>query len=122
MDPLLFQVIEYEDKIFNEFITKRLKFANIIKKIEINKLDSNQLLIFINDTKAIIDPLITSMENMDYLFTNIEFKKDDSIKFLEEFQKMVTTHYFLLRNLPLGSDSSLDSESDSSLDSELEVV
>ena len=98
MDQLLFKVINYEEQVFNNFVNKRNEMLSVIKKIEINKLDNSQLLIFINDIKSIIDPINLSTQNIEYLFTNLDFKKNNSIQDFTEIQKMLIIYRFFLSN------------------------
>ena len=102
---LLNSVLNYENETFNKFIESRNKFVEIIKKIEINKLDNTQLLIFINDTKAVIDPVLVSIQNMEHFSNNLNFLNNSSVLDQIELQKMIFS-YFLLRNS--GSGSELD--------------
>jgi len=77
---IISKILNYEKEIHNEYISKRQKLLSFLEKIEINKLEKKQLLIFINDLKAIIDPIKTSTESINFLFTNTSFEKDKNSK------------------------------------------
>ena len=77
---ILSKILNHEDEIHNRYLTKRTKLLEHIKQIEINNLNKDQLLIFINDLKAILDPIKTSIGSMEHLLSNKFFKKEDSLQ------------------------------------------
>jgi len=77
---ILSKILNHEAEIHNQYTTKRTKLLEYIKQIEINNLNKDQLLIFINDLKAILDPIKTSISSMDHLLSNKFFKKEDSLQ------------------------------------------
>ena len=87
---LLNSVLNYENEIFNKYTELRNKFIKRINEIEINKLDKSQLLIFINDIKAVIDPIQLSIQNMNHFSDNLNFTNNESITDQLELQKMMT--------------------------------
>ena len=93
------KIIEYENDIFNEFIEKRNKFINYIKNIDINVLSKEQVNNLIYDIKMILEPIKTSSENIDYIFTNTEFDKNNSEQDLINIEKVVTFYSILNLNL-----------------------
>ena len=125
MSTLLSKILNYELEIFNKYLESRKKLLTFIKEIKINNLSNQQVLIFINDLKQVIDPVITSQQNIDYLLLN-DMKSDDSIKNQNEIKK-ITDLYFLLEYLRLTcseeeeelslNSESLDSDSLESLES-----
>jgi len=84
------KIIEYENDIFNEFIEKRNKFINYIKNIDMGILTKEQVNNLIYDIKMILEPIKTSSENIDYIFTNTEFDKNNSEQDLINIQNVVT--------------------------------
>ena len=102
MVTLLSKILNYEEDVFNEYQLKRNHFIENLKKINTNKLSKQQLLIFINDIKNIIDPLKSSMESIDYHFTNLKFEKT--------YEDQLTSYLFLGYFLTLISSISSDSE------------
>ena len=120
---ILSRVLNYESSIFEEYSSKRKDLIENIKKQ--NKLDSSQLFIFINDLKAVIDPIKTSISAIDHYFTNTDFKNNAS--FLEAQELNNLFYLFLGLRLNSRSDSELaleteisdSSESVSDSDSEL---
>ena len=92
------KIIEYENDIFNEFIEKRNKFINYIKNIDINVLSKEQVNNLIYDIKMILEPIKTSSENIDYIFTNTEFDKNNSEQDLINIEKVVTFYSILNLN------------------------
>ena len=92
------KIIEYENDIFNQFIEKRNKFINYIKNIDINVLSKEQVNNLIYDIKMILEPIKTSSENIDYIFTNTEFDKNNSEQDLINIEKVVTFYSILNLN------------------------
>ena len=114
MHTLISKILNYEKEIFNEYISKRKK---LIKNIKLQKkLNQAQTLNFINDIKAIIDPIKISLESIDYYFTNLNFDKSKSG---DEISKMLFVYLFLETRLGLTSSldtlDTLESDSDSEL-------
>ena len=102
---LLLKILNYESGVFNKFIDSRNLFIGLLQKIEINKLSESQLLNFINDTKSVIDPMITSTQSIDHFINNIDFTDTTST---QDYTDLI--YYFLLRNLTSSTELSLDSE------------
>ena len=92
METLLSKILNYEECIFNEFILKRKNLIENITKIDF--LNKNQLFIFINDLKAIIDPIKTSTVAIDHYFTNTSFENNESVLEQEQLNKLLS-FYFL---------------------------
>ena len=92
------KIIEYENDIFNEFIEKRNKFINYIKNIDMGILTKEQVNNLIYDIKMILEPIKTSSENIDYIFTNTEFDKNNSEQELINIQNVVTFYSILNLN------------------------
>ena len=115
MHTLISKILNYEDEIFNEYISKRKK---LIKNIKLQKnLNQSQTLNFINDIKAIIDPIKTSLDSIDYYFTNLNFDKSKSS---DEISKMLFIYLFL--EIRLGVTSSLDTLDTLESDSEPDIL
>lgn len=76
---LISKILNYESTIFNEYKLKREKLIIFLEQIEINKLNNDQLLIFINDLKNIIDPIKSSTENIDHIISNKNFENKESL-------------------------------------------
>ncbi len=101
---LLSRIITYEQNVFNEYIAKRNLFIENLKKI--NNLDSSQTIVLVNDVKAIIDPIKTSISEIDFYFTNTDFKNNKNV---EEYNLLI---YLLLLRM---CSSELDERSELSL-------
>ena len=115
MSTLIYKILNYEKEIFNEYISKRKK---LIKNIKLQKnLNHSQTLNFINDIKAIIDPIKTSLDSIDYYFTNLNFDKSKSS---DEISKMLFIYLFL--EIRLGVTSSLDTLDTLESDSEPDIL
>ena len=111
---ILSRIIKYEADVFEEYTSKREKLLDNIKNIKIVSLNKNQKEIFINDLKAIIDPIKTSISEIDYYFTNTNFTKTESITKLDFIYRLL-----LLRGVSSSELSSEETEiSDSESDSE----
>jgi len=113
MDSLLFKILNYENKIFEEYISKRTTFLENLKTIKINELSKEQLLNFINDIKNTIDPLKTSISSIDDYFLNLNLnfsKGNDDTGDLVNY--LFLGYFFTLISSEL---SELKSESDSEL-------
>ena len=110
---LLSKILNYEQEVFNEYLDNRKKMLKFIKKIEINKLDQSQLLIFIENLKNVLEPIKSSTCSIDEL---ISFKKSNVI--INENQFIL--FYLLFGKLFFGdsdSDSNEETLSDSSPES-----
>ena len=70
MDTLKLKILKYESEIFNLYSLKRIELIDKINKIEINKLNKDQLLNYIENLKNIIDPIKTSISFIDDLQIN----------------------------------------------------
>lgn len=100
------KIITYEQSVFDEYTIKRNSFLKHLKTI--NNLDYTQLNIMVHDIKAIIDPIKTSISEIDFYFTNTEFKKKKNIE-----EKNVLFYLLLLRTF--SSELSERSESEESV-------
>ena len=65
MNTLTLRLLNYENEVFNEYVSKRKILIEKINILETNKLDKSQLLIFINDIKDVLDPIKLSCANID---------------------------------------------------------
>ena len=109
MSTLISKILNYENEIFNEYISKRKKLIKNIK--EQSFLNKKQSLNFVNDLKAIIDPIKTSISSIDYYFTNLNFDKNNTEV---DISKILCT-YLLLETYLTSSLDTLDTlESESS--------
>ena len=117
---LLSKILNYEQKVFHEYLDSRKKMLGFLHEIEINKLDESQLLIFIENLKNVIDPIKTSMSSINDL---VSFKNNNGVN-----ENEFVLFYLLFGNLFFGDSSGSDSndeilsvespESDSDPDSE----
>ena len=107
---LLNKLLNYENSIFNKYITKRKLLIEKINSIETNKLDNSQLLIFINDIKEVIDPIKTSCENIDHLLSNVDFKNNKSFQSNKDILNIIIMFYLFKDRLDLNLTSSEESE------------
>jgi hypothetical protein len=108
----LSKVLNYESLIFEEYSSKRKNLIENIKKIE--TLDKRQSIVFINDLKAIIDPIKTSISAIDHYFTNLDFKNEENVTSFKELNDLF--YLFLILRLKSFSESelTLETETDSS--------
>ena len=106
MDTLLSKILNYESLIFEEFILKRKKLIENISKLAL--LNKNQLFIFINDLKAIIDPIKTSTVAIDHYFTNPNFENNESVLEQEQLNKLLS--FYFLFGFGLDSTEALETE------------
>lgn len=100
------KIITYEQSVFDEYTMKRNSFLKHLKTI--NNLDYSQLNIMVHDIKAIIDPIKTSISEIEFYFTNTEFKKKKNIE-----ENNVLFYLLLLRTF--SSELSERSESEESV-------
>jgi hypothetical protein len=110
------RILNYEESVFNEYITKRSHLIENIKNLKLNDLNNDQLINMISDLKLIIDAIKTASLNIDDYFANENFNCNDSVKTVNDF---MNAYFFLF--VARGSDSSevlLDSEETSELSSE----
>ena len=107
---LLNKLLNYENSIFNKYITKRKLLIEKINSIETNKLDNSQLLIFINDIKDVLDPIKSSCENIDHLLSNVDFKNNKSFQSNKDILNIIIMFYLFKDRLDLNLTSSEESE------------
>ena len=83
----------YESSIFEEYSSKR---KNLIDHIDsLGVLSKSQTVVFINDLKAIIDPIKTSISSIDHYFNNLDFKNTESTENLQDLNKLMLLYLFL---------------------------
>ena len=118
MDTLISKILNYEQTIFDEYTAKRKKLIKNIKEKEKLDLNKNQILIFINDLKSIFDSIKSGTEYIDYYFTNLELKKNNT---LNENEQIKLLYLLLILDNRFGINSSLETletlETDDSLSS-----
>jgi len=104
------KILQYEQKIFNEFIQKRTNLIKNIKDLDLSILNKQQQHHFINDLKDIIDPIKMVNENIENYFLNSSnsFKNSNSTN-----EHTFILFYLFLKDTFFLSDPSSDS-SDSS--------
>jgi len=76
---LLSKILTYEQSVFDEYLSKRNLFLDHLKKTDFN-LNTSQASILVNDIKAIIDPIKTSISEIEFYFTNTEFKNKKNME------------------------------------------
>jgi len=113
---ILSEILNYESRIFNEYTTKRQLMLSQLSCLNISTLDKDQINIFIHDLKSIIDPIKTSISEIDYYFTNTDFKKTDNLKHLEQLKNILLL-YILLNQSETEDTEVPESESVSDSDS-----
>ena len=111
---LLSKILNYEQEVFNEYLDNRKKMLKFIKKIEINKLDQSQLLIFIENLKNVLEPIKSSKCSIEEL---ISFKKSNVIN-----ENQFILFYLLFGKLFFGGVSDSDSNEETLSDSSPELV
>ena len=114
---ILSKILNYESRVFNEYTTKRQLMLSHLSCLNICTLDKDQINVFIHDMKCIIDPVKTSISEIDYYFTNKDFKKTDNLKHLEQL-KTISLLYFLLNQSETDDTETPESDSDSDKSSE----
>lgn len=119
MHTLISKILNYENEIFNEYISKRKKLIKNIK--EQSFLNKKQSLNFVNDIKAIIDPIKTSISSIDYYFTNLNFDKNNTEV---DISKILCTYLLLETYLTSSLDTldTLESSDDSELSEDSESL
>jgi len=123
---ILSKILNYESRIFNEYTTKRQLMLARLSCLNIDTLDKDQINVFVHDLKSIIDPVKTSISEIDYYFTNTDFKKTDNLNRLKQL-KTISLLYILLNQSETEdtevpeSESVSDSVSDSEESSSSEV-
>ncbi len=90
---LLTKIKMYESSIFEEYSSKRKNLIDHINSLDV--LSKSQTVVFINDLKAIIDPIKTSISSIDHYFTNLDFKNNESTENLQDLNKLMSLYLFL---------------------------
>ena len=85
---ILSKILNYESRVFEEYTRKRTLLINHMKTIQTSKLSRQQLEIFIYDIKSIIEPVKTSILEIDYYFTNTDFKKNDNLHQFKDISRL----------------------------------
>ena len=108
------KILKYENSIFNEYTIKRNTLIENIKNLQLNDLNKDQLLNLTSDIKLVIDPIKTSISNMDDYFNNLKnsWNSNESTKTLNELN-LFYTFFFLFTGSGSGSEDPEISESDS---------
>ena len=119
---ILSRIIKYESDVFEEYTSKRQKLLDNIKNIDITSLNKQQQRIFIHDIKSIIDPIKTSVSEIDYYFTNTNFTKTESITNLNFIYRLLVLRGISSSELSSSSETEIsESESDSESNSSRSV-
>jgi len=105
---LISKIITYEQGVFDEYTTKRGRFLNHLKSV--SNLQHPDLSVLVNDVKAIIDPIKTSISEIDFYFTNTEFKNNKNRE-----ENTLLFYLLLLRTFSSELSESSDSVSDKSV-------
>ena len=87
------KLISYEETIFQEYLSKRNQLKSYLETV--SQINENELLVFVNDLKAIVDPIKTSTLAIDHCLNNSDFKNTQSISDQNELQKMFFYYTFL---------------------------
>ena len=90
---LLTKIKMYESSIFEEYSSKRKNLINHINSLGV--LSKSQTVVFINDLKAIIDPIKTSISSINHYFNNLDFKNTESTENLQDLNKLMLLYLFL---------------------------
>ena len=118
MDTILSRILTYESKIFQEYSDKRNLLLTHISELDTNTFTKEQMCIFTHDIKSIIDPIKTSISEIDYYFTNTDFKKTES---LEHF-KQLNNIYLLFFGLYALSETEETESDELSLEPETSLL
>lgn len=102
---ILSKILNYESSIFEEYSSKRKDLIDHIKSV--SNLDNSQLLIFVNDLKAIIDPIKSSISAIDFYFSNTDFRNNESEI---AFKKIKDLYFLFLLTSFTDSEEALDTE------------
>ena len=92
------KILDYEQNIFNEFTEKRNKLIKHINELVLSNLTQSQLNNFICDIKMVLDPLKSSLENMDNILTNTNFNNNNSHNDIKDFQNIILLYSILNQN------------------------
>ena len=110
------QILKYENDIYLEYISKRTNLIENINNLQLNTLTTEQLYVFINDLKMIIDPIKNINNSIDHYLNNKDFTNTESSDSLDDMKGFIFYHFFFkdfLNTAGSGSESVSDSNSDS---------
>ena len=112
------EILKYENKIFTKYLQKRKLFINVINNFDFNELNTNQLLNFTFDTKIVIDPIKTSIENITQFLKNEKnsFINENSINYDQNLKKILVFYSIFHYHESHSSESDPDSISSNFLD------
>jgi hypothetical protein len=106
----LSRALNYENEIFDEYLSKRKKMIDFVQKLDFETLDKKQKIVFIENFKNVIEPIKTSISEID------TFNEDISFTNLNERSLKVDFIYLLYLFLfDSSSDETLETESSDSL-------
>jgi hypothetical protein len=75
----LSKVKNYEQGVFDEFMAKRNKLLNTIENLNFETLDKKQKIIFIENFKNVVEPLKTSIQQIDTFNNDTDFKNQENV-------------------------------------------
>ena len=108
------QILKYENDIHIEYLSKRNKLIENINNLQLNNLTTEQLYVFINDLKMVLDPLKNINISIDHYLNNKDFTNTESSDSLDDMKAFIFYHFFFKDFLNTsGSESVSDSKSDS---------
>ena len=104
------EILDYEKRIFENYIIKRNHLIKIIENTNFDSLNNNQLEILVNDLKEITESVKESCENINYFSLNNskKFKMNNTIENKKKLARLscIVSHIW---NIYLDSDSDSDS-------------
>ena len=92
---ILSKILKYESTVFNEYLVKRQSMLRHLENVDVSLIDKNQLNVLVHDLKSIIEPVKTSISEIDYYFTNTDFKKTKSLKHLNQLKSLMSLYILL---------------------------
>jgi hypothetical protein len=96
----LSKVKNYEQGVFDEFMSKRNKLLNTIENLNFETLDKKQKIIFIENFKNVLEPLKTSIQQIDTFNNDTSFKNQESVNTSTQVNFVYLLYMFLFTFSP----------------------
>ena len=106
----LSRALNYENEIFDEYLAKRKKMLDFVQNLDFETLDKKQKIVFIENFKNVVEPIKTSISQIDTFNEDLSFTNLNESRLKAEFVYLL--YLFMFWD---SSDETLETESSDSL-------